>query len=150
MFATTFFIHSKGFVDAANPYFLLLSSAVILWLFVWGGIKMWHKWQSSVLEDKLGPLLETKVIPIIAATMAPMFTKLETEQERQATIIGEIHHEVNLNSGSSIKDAVVAMRDSQRIVTMTLGRLEDQVQKIDRGLERHLGMHEGMAKVERN
>ena len=124
---------ASAFVNDANPWLLLISSAVIIWLFIWGGIKMWHGHQAKLLRNEIHPLLQ----------------EVKDEQTRQATVIAEIHHEVNLNSGSSVKDAVVAIRTSQITTNATLAELNKKTDRIDKGLERHLGMHEGMAKVER-
>ena len=120
-------------LNAANAWLILVSSAVIIWLFIWGGIKMWHVHQAGVLREQLSPMLND----------------IKMEQSRQATVIADIHHEVNLNSGSSIKDAVLAIRSSQSVTNSTLLDLSTKTDRIDKGLERHLGLHDGMELMNR-
>lgn len=121
-------IAAQSFIDHYNPLAIFVSSAVVVWLFVWGGIRMWHTHQARVLRDSIQPLIQD----------------VKNEQERQATIIAEIHHEVNLNSGSSIKDAVLSIRSTQVATNTTLVEMANKIEKIDKGLERHLGMHDGV------
>ncbi len=123
MLATT------SFVTEANPWRLLISSGGMIWRFIWGGIKFWHVRQAQVLHEKISPLLQ----------------ELKDEQSRQAGVLDVIHHEVNLNSGLSVKDTVLAIRGSQSTMSDTLGRLDEKVDNIDKGLARHLGLHDGMA-----
>ena len=94
---------------------------------------MWHVHQAGVLREQLSPMLND----------------IKMEQSRQATVIADIHHEVNLNSGSSIKDAVLAIRSSQSVTNSTLLDLSTKTDRIDKGLERHLGLHDGMELMNR-
>lgn len=77
-------------VDALNPWAIFLSSAVVLWLFIWGGIKVWHKQASKTLEAKL----------------TPFFDEIRERMNAQDLVLEEVKHEVTFNNGGSLKDGV--------------------------------------------
>jgi hypothetical protein len=81
---------AQTFVTQANPYLILGSSAVALWLFIWGGIRMWHRQAAKTLEGKFDPYFE----------------KIDNRLDDQDALLENVNKEVTLNGGASLKDGM--------------------------------------------
>ena len=83
-----------SFVDAANPWLLFLSSLVVVWLFIWGGIRLWHRQAAKSLHETF----EEK--------FKPYFDNIDVRLSSQDEVLDEVKHEVTYNDGSSLKDGM--------------------------------------------
>lgn len=86
---------------------------VALWLVGKGLLNLW-------------PALKTVIRLIDALAALPAFMQ-RTEKQ-----VGEIHHEVHFNNGSSVKDAIVRVENGVRGL---YGRMDESDQKLDEHID---------------
>ncbi len=114
----------------------------MVWGVVWGGIRLWHKRQ--VVE--------------LAAKITPLLTEINGRLDSQDAVLSDVQHEVTLNNGSSVKDSVNRIEESQILTktalevtqaatTKTLERMAEEITTIRIDLSEHLGVHKGMLMV---
>lgn len=88
---------ATSFVDSANPYFFLGASAVALWGFIWGGIRLWHRRAAKTLAEKFKPMIDS------------FRDEIGKRLDSQDRVLQTVEHEVTFNNGSSLKDGVKAL-----------------------------------------
>jgi hypothetical protein len=96
-----------------NPWVSFLCSLLIiasmLWGLIWGGIRLWHKRATRSLKEAF----QEQVAPILVGMKEDLATKITEVKERlddQDAVLEHVEHEVSLNSGTSVKDGVNALR----------------------------------------
>jgi len=93
-------------VNTLNPWAILASSLVALWLFIWGGIRLWHRRAATTLEEKFKPYFDE-----IKTQRAADQEDIKERLDHQDLVLGNVEHEVTYNSGESLKDRVKEMGD---------------------------------------
>ena len=89
-------------VGSLNPLFILLSSLVAVWAFIWGGIRLWHRRAKRTLDESFDEKFK------------PLFDEIKADNkarfDKQDLVLANVEHEVTLNSGGSLKDGVKVMQ----------------------------------------
>lgn len=134
------------FWDTLNPEVQFICSALLIlsmvWGVIWGGIRLWHKRQVKELAKEITPLLD----------------KINDRMDAQDEVLRNVEHEVLLNNGSSIKDAVnriennqantkETLEKTQTITNDTLDKMAKAITSIQIDQAEHLGVHKGMLMV---
>lgn len=123
-------------VRSADWWNFLADIAVVggaLWGVLAGASVFYHKYQMHELSTKI----------------EPMFEKVNDRLDAQDVVLKDVQHEVTLNNGGSVKDSVNRIERNQQDEMAVRAKLTTTVEKIDRDLTTHLGVHKGIEMAQR-